>query len=94
MPLFKVESSYSSYHDGRQFGPYEPGEVVELEQADAEWVNRDAPGTLKPATKTQAAKGGRAGIVPTLTPAEVGRRASRPGRRGLVPAPRPGQGGE
>lgn len=48
MPEYKVKQRYRSYRDGRQFGPYEPGTVVELEEADAEWVERDSPGTLAP----------------------------------------------
>jgi hypothetical protein len=41
-----VTQRYSARRDGRDFGPYAPGETVELDTDDAEWVNRDAPGTL------------------------------------------------
>lgn len=75
MAKYTVNHAYRSFSDGVQYGPYEPGTVVELVAADAEWVNRDSPGCLtevgtKPAkaeeTERQAAaapnrqhKGGR-----------------------------------
>lgn len=46
MPTYAVNHRYSAFRDGAQFGPYEPGTFVELSEADAEWVNRDSPGTL------------------------------------------------
>lgn len=48
MGEYRVNHSYSSFSDGRRFGPYEPGTTVELDDVDAEWVNRDSPGTLTP----------------------------------------------
>lgn len=48
MPRYRVNHSYRSFSDGRQFGPYEAGQTVELEDTDAEWVNRDSPGCLSP----------------------------------------------
>lgn len=43
---YQVTGKYSARRDGRQFGPWQAGDVVELDGADAEWVERDAPGTL------------------------------------------------
>jgi hypothetical protein len=47
MPRYRVNHRYSSYRDGRRFGPWEAGETVELEEADAAWVNRDSGGCLE-----------------------------------------------
>lgn len=41
---YKVQHSYHSV--GVQLGPWRAGDVVELEDAVAEWVNRDSPGCL------------------------------------------------
>lgn len=46
MPRYKVGHAYASNHNGRQFGPWEPGAEVEVDLVDAEWVNRDSPGAL------------------------------------------------
>jgi len=46
MAKYTVNHTYRSRRDGVDFGPYEPGAVVELDPADAEWVNRDSPGCL------------------------------------------------
>lgn len=46
MPDYTVNHAYRSFSDGVQHGPYEQGTVVQLAQADAEWVNRDSPGCL------------------------------------------------
>jgi len=51
MPRYVVEQAYHSYSDGQQWGPWEPGQEVELDEDRAAWVGRDAPGTLKPAVK-------------------------------------------
>lgn len=56
MPRYTVAHRYTSQRDGQTFGPWEPGDEVELEQADAEWVNRDSPGALAlPAPPAKAA---------------------------------------
>lgn len=47
MTAFELNHAYSARRDGRQFGPWQAGEVVDLEQADAEWVERDSPGALR-----------------------------------------------
>lgn len=49
MPTYRVNHSYSALRDGVRFGPYEQGTTVQLEEADAEWINRDSPGTLSAA---------------------------------------------
>ena len=38
--------AYTARRDGITFGPYEAGQVTELDDADAEWINRDSPGIL------------------------------------------------
>lgn len=48
MARYTVARRYSSYRDGRQFGPWVGGEVVELDDADAQWLDRDSPGLLTP----------------------------------------------
>ena len=48
MPRYTVAHSYSSYRDGQGFGPWPAGQVVDLAEADAAWVNRDSPGALAP----------------------------------------------
>lgn len=53
MGRYTVVRRYRSFTDGRWFGPFEPGAVVELSTADAEWVNRDSPGTLTPFVEPQ-----------------------------------------
>jgi len=46
MPRYEVRHAYQASRDGRQFGPWVAGDTVELEAADAEWVDRDSPGCL------------------------------------------------
>jgi hypothetical protein len=53
MGEYQVNHRYTSKRDGINFGPYEPGATVELLDADAEWVNRDSPGTLTPVTELE-----------------------------------------
>ena len=48
MSAYKLNHGYTSRRDGQTFGPWEKGEVVELDQADAEWIERDSPGALSP----------------------------------------------
>ena len=51
MSEYQVNHRYGATRDGIKFGPYEPGHTVELSEADAEWVNRDSPGTLTAVTE-------------------------------------------
>lgn len=46
MARFVVAHAYSARRDGRLFGPWEPGTEVELDEADAAWVERDSPGVF------------------------------------------------
>lgn len=46
MPRYTVNHAYRAFSDGKHYGPFEAGTVVELVEADAEWVNRDSPGAL------------------------------------------------
>lgn len=45
---YTVQHRYTAYRDGQLFGPWEPDVEVELDEPDAEWVNRDSEDTLKP----------------------------------------------
>lgn len=47
MTAYTVRHNYSSFRDGQQFGPWTAGTRIELEPADADWVNRDSPGCLE-----------------------------------------------
>jgi hypothetical protein len=53
---YTVNHAYTSRRDGLQLGPWRPGDVVALEAADAEWVNRDSPGCLLPTDAVQRQK--------------------------------------
>lgn len=44
---YTIAHRYSSFRDGRRFGPWEGGEQVELDDVDAEWLVRDSPGLLQ-----------------------------------------------
>lgn len=48
MPRYTIQRSYASAHNTKVYGPWEAGEVIELEQHIAEWVDRDSPGVLAP----------------------------------------------
>lgn len=52
MAVFEVRHRYRSVRDGRQFGPWQAGDSIELAEADAHWVNRDSPGCLLAASGT------------------------------------------
>lgn len=43
---YTVNHDYRAYRDGRQLGPWEKGAEIEIDEPDAEWVNRDSPGAL------------------------------------------------
>lgn len=58
MPRYAVTQNYSAErvgHDLVQFGPWSKGDEVEVDEADAEWINADSAGTLKPAAKSSKA---------------------------------------
>jgi hypothetical protein len=46
MPTYTVNHRYYAFSDGKHYGPYEAGTVIDLDPAEAQWVNRDSPGTL------------------------------------------------
>jgi len=48
MPRYTVNHNYKAFSDGKHYGPLVGGTTVELDEADAEWVNRDSPGCLSP----------------------------------------------
>ncbi|WP_328465528.1 hypothetical protein OHA21_43825 [Actinoplanes sp. NBC_00393] len=54
MAKFTVNHAYKASRDGQQLGPWKPGDVVDLEQADADWVNRDSPGCMSPTSAAPA----------------------------------------
>lgn len=56
MSAYTLNHAYGASRDGRRFGPWEAGETVELEPADAEWIERDSPGAL---VDVKAGKGER-----------------------------------
>lgn len=55
MTEYRLNHAYEASRDGLRFGRWEAGEVVDLEPADAEWIERDSPGALKPVTKRKQA---------------------------------------
>lgn len=46
MIRYTLAHGYTAIRDGRRLGPWAAGEVVELDPADAEWIERDSPGAL------------------------------------------------
>lgn len=67
MARYLVVHRYSAVRDGQQLGPWQPGDEVELTEADAAWVCRDSAGVLT-----------LAGMDPRSTPpAESRRKATR-----------------
>jgi hypothetical protein len=59
MADFTVAHAYAARRDGRQLGPWQAGDVVDLEGDDADWVNRDSPGCLTPVDAAPAEQPGR-----------------------------------
>lgn len=53
MARYTLRHGYASNHNGRTFGPWAAGDVVEFDEADAEWVERDSPGALEPEKKAE-----------------------------------------
>jgi hypothetical protein len=43
---YTIQHGYKAYRDGRQFGPWQAGDVVELAAEDAAWIERDSPGVF------------------------------------------------
>lgn len=46
MARYQLNHAYSAFRDGQRFGPWVAGDVVELTEQDAAWMNRDSPGCL------------------------------------------------
>lgn len=46
MATYEFQGNYESFRDGRRFGPWTEGDIVQLDPADAEWIERDSPGVL------------------------------------------------
>lgn len=73
MARYQVQHPYAAFRDGRQFGPWDTGEQVELDPVDADWVNRDSPGTLtepksQPKSQPKSGPAGRAAAAKTAKP--------------------------
>ncbi|UVS81840.1 SAP domain-containing protein [Actinokineospora sp. UTMC 2448] len=43
---YTIQHPYKAYRDGRLFGPWDQGDVVDLDDADAAWIERDSPGVF------------------------------------------------
>jgi hypothetical protein len=54
MAQYAVVHAYTAQRDGQRFGPWQAGDVIDLDPADADWVNRDSPGCLQPADAAPA----------------------------------------
>lgn len=54
MSLYKVQWDYAAHYD-EQDVRVAKGEVVDLPEAQAAWMNRDSPGVLKPYTARKRA---------------------------------------
>jgi hypothetical protein len=59
MPRYVAGHAYTARRDGHTFGPWAAGDVVELDQADADWVNRDSPGALDSADEPSSRPPGK-----------------------------------
>lgn len=82
MPRYLVNHGYRSFSDGRQFGPFTAGETVELDSAEADWVNRDSPGCLAPSPAEEpAADPADAEDEPAEEPAPQPNRQHKPARK-------------
>ncbi|MEO3923006.1 hypothetical protein ABGB07_03870 [Micromonosporaceae bacterium B7E4] len=46
MTAYQVNHAYTARKDGRTLGPWVKGDTVDVDPADAEWVERDSPGAL------------------------------------------------
>lgn len=46
MATYEFQGNYEAFRDGRRFGPWTEGDVVQLDAADAEWIERDSPGIV------------------------------------------------
>lgn len=74
MPRYIVVHGYAANHNGRGFGPWVPGEEIELDEADAAWVDRDSPGALAEAVPAVPQPAAKAEARPARRPG--GRRSS------------------
>lgn len=46
MTTFQVNHAYTARRDGKTLGPWVKGDSIDIDPADAEWVERDSPGAL------------------------------------------------
>lgn len=64
MGVYKLGHDYEAYRDGQRFGPWTAGGLVELDDADAEWVERDSPGALSAVKDAKPTPQGPGAAVP------------------------------
>lgn len=79
--MYRVEHRYHAVDNGAHVGPWVGGELVDLDEERAAWVNRDSPGTLAPVAVEQADQSGEG---------EAGESPARP-RSGRPAATAPGK---
>lgn len=83
MGTYVLNWPYEAYRDGTRYGPWAVGAVVNLDEADAEWVERDSPGALSksvaagPADTPVPALGARPRVNGDPDNAEVAAEAKR-----------------
>ncbi len=53
MAVYTVAHKYRCTTDGRSYGPWVPGEKVDLTPVEAEWLERDSPGVLEPLVRQE-----------------------------------------
>lgn len=53
MAAYRVHHVYYSFRDGVHYGPWTPGEIVDLEPETAEWMNRDSEGVVELVVREQ-----------------------------------------
>lgn len=47
MNTYVVVHNYAAQRDGKRYGPLRPGELIELSDEEAAWIEADSPGALK-----------------------------------------------
>ena len=45
---YRIAHRYTSMRDGNRLGPWAAGAIVDLDPADADWINTDSPGACLP----------------------------------------------
>lgn len=71
---YTVNRKYTARRDGALLGPWDAGQEVDLADELAEWVNRDSPGVLTPASRPKA----KPAAAPEPVAEDDGERAQKP----------------